>query len=95
MTVTQGNPLADIARTSVMFKFGVVPIKTYMEKQIVNFIRNKFYLEYIKHYINITGVKIEQWELPVAAARLTEWLPENEKMDLLEFINKKMEKGVD
>ena len=95
MTATQGNPLADIARTSVMFKFGVVPIKTYMEKQIVNFIRNKFYLEYIKHYINITGVKIEQiekWELPVAAARLTEWLPESEKKNLLEFVNNKIKK---
>lgn len=94
MTATQGNPLADIARTSVMFKFGVVPVKMYIEKQIINFIRNKFYLEYIKHYINLTGVKIEQieqWELPVAAARLTEWLPQNEKTALLKFINMKME----
>lgn len=93
MTATQGNPLADIARTSIMFKFGVVPGKTYLEKHIINFIRNKFYLEYIKHYINITGVRIEQieqWELPVAAARLTEWIPKDEKGALLSFINKKM-----
>ena len=64
------------------------------EKQIINFIRNKFYLEYIKHYIKLTGVKIEQieqWELPVAAARLCEWLPKDEKTTLLKFINTKME----
>jgi len=93
MTATQGNPLIDIARTSIIFKFGVVPHKTYIEKQIINFIRNKFYLEYIKHYIKLTGVKseqIEQWELPVAAARLTEWLPNDEKVTLLNFINIKM-----
>ena len=60
----------------------------------INFIRNKFYLEYIKHYIKLTGIKIErieQWELPVAAARLIEWLPKDEKVSLLNFINKKME----
>jgi uncharacterized protein (TIGR02172 family) len=94
MTATQGNPLTDIARTSIMFKFGVAPDKTYLEKQIINFIRNRFYLEYIKHYIKLTGVKIEQveqWELPVAAARLTEWLPKDEKDALLNFINIKME----
>jgi len=94
MTATQGNPLTDIARTSIIFKFGVVPDKTYLEKQIIYFIRNRFYLEYIKHYIKLTGVKIEQveqWELPVAAARLTEWLPKDEKDALLNFINIKME----
>ena len=93
MTATQGNPLADIARTSIIFKFGVVPDKTYIEKQIINFIRNKFYLEYIKYYMKLTGVKIEQieqWELPVASARLTEWLPKDEKAALLNFINIKM-----
>lgn len=63
-------------------------------QQKVNFIRNKFYLEYIKHYLKLTGVKIEQikqWELPVAAARLTEWLPKDEKTALLNFIDKTME----
>jgi len=69
-------------------------VDSYIEKQIINFIRNKFYLEYIKHYIRVTGVKreqIERWELPVAAARLTEWLPKNEKTTLLKFVNMKME----
>ncbi|WP_291580579.1 aminoglycoside phosphotransferase family protein [Clostridium sp. UBA6640] len=94
MTATKGNPLADVARTSIMFKFGDIPEKSYIEKKIINFIRKKFYLEYIKRYINISKVDIEQikrWELPVAAARLVEWIPENEKIDILNFITREIE----
>lgn len=93
MTATEGNPLADVARTSIMFKFGVVPDKTFLEKQIINFVRSKFYSEYVRHYIKISGSKVEQierWELPVAAARLTEWIPRDEKAALVNFINMKM-----
>lgn len=93
MTATKGNPLADIARTSIMFKFGVVPVKSSIERKIINFFRNKFYLEYINHYMDITKVNIEQiekWELPIAAARLIEWLPKSEKTTLLNFIDTKM-----
>jgi thiamine kinase-like enzyme len=94
MTATIGNPLADIARTSVIFKFGVVPEKTYLEKKIIESFRNKFYSEYLKHYIDLSGTSIEQihqWELPVAAARLIEWPPEDEREALLGFISMKME----
>lgn len=93
MTATKGNLLTDIARTSIMFKFGIVPNKTYIERKIIDFIRNRFYLEYLEHYMRISGVnikQIQQWELPVAAARLIEWLPENEKKALLNFINRKV-----
>lgn len=90
MTAAKGNPLADIARTSILFKFGVIPEKNFFEKCVINFVRNKFYLEYLKHYMRITGVRIEQiekWELPIAAARLNEWLPKEEKDGILNFIN--------
>lgn len=93
MTAARGNPLFDVARTSVLLKFGGVPEKSYLEHKIINYGRNKFYSEYIKQYIKITGIqleKIEQWELPVAAARLVEWLPKEEKQVLLNFINKKL-----
>ncbi len=39
MTATQGNQLADVARTSIIFKFVAVPEKSYMEKKIFEFIR--------------------------------------------------------
>jgi aminoglycoside phosphotransferase (APT) family kinase protein len=93
MTAARGNPLADVARTSIMFKFGDVSEKPYLEKKMINFFRTKFLSEYINHYMDISSVKleqIEQWELPVAAARLSEGIPDSEKMTLLNFINCKI-----
>lgn len=95
MTASKGNPLADIARTIVLFKFAVIPEKSFIEKKIIDFIRKRLFEEYIKHYIHISEVKfenIEKWELPVAAARLSEWIPVKEKEALLNFINLKIEK---
>lgn len=95
MTATKGNPLADIARTSVIFKHAFIPEdKSFIEKKIINSIRNKAYLGYIQHYLKISNnsiEEIEKWELPVAAARLIEWLPENEKQILLNYINSKVQ----
>lgn len=95
MTATKGNPLADIARTSVIFKYAYIPEdKSFIEKKIINSIRNKFYSAYIKQYLQISNTcieEIEELELPIAAARLTEWLPENEKQILLNYINSKVQ----
>ncbi|AAK80521.1 aminoglycoside phosphotransferase family protein [Clostridium acetobutylicum] len=93
MTASKGSRIADIARTSVMLKFGASPVKRSAEKKIIKFVRNRFYSGYIKHYMKITGInkeQIEEWELPIAAARLNEWLPKSEKVDLLKFIDMKM-----
>lgn len=90
MTAAKGNPLSDVARTSTIFKFGAVPEHKFrLEIGIINFVRGKFFSEYIKHYLKITGEDrnlIEQWELPLAAARLKEWIPSKEKEELLSFV---------
>jgi uncharacterized protein (TIGR02172 family) len=89
-TAAKGDPLSDIARTSTIFKYGAVPEhKSRIEASIINFFRTKFFSEYIKHYLRITGMNrelIEQWELPLAAARLKEWIPQKEKEELLDFV---------
>lgn len=94
MTATKGNPLSDIASTSIMFKYGVVPEEmTYLQKCIVRHIRHRFLQQYLKRYIKITGEKlkeIEKWEVPMAAARLVVGIPAREKEQLKNFINKKM-----
>lgn len=93
MTAANGNPLADVARTSVMLKFGDVPGKSHIEKKLIDLLRKKLYSEYIKEYINISKVNINQikkWELPIAAARLIEWLPESEKKNLLSFVTSEL-----
>jgi len=92
MTATKGNPLADVARTSIMFKFAVIPEKSFLEKMIITLIRNKFLHNYITNYIKLSGVslgEIEKWELPVAAARLIEGIPKEEKAKLVNYINTK------
>lgn len=94
MTASKGDVLADIARTSIIFKYSAVPEeKSFLEKKIISYIRNKFYSEYMKHYLSITGtniVDIEKWELPIAAGRLGEGCNENEKKALLDLIYKKL-----
>lgn len=94
MTGTKGDALADVARTSVIFKFSAIPEeKSFLEKGIINYIRNKFYEEYMKHYLSITGTniaEIERWKLPIAAGRINEGGSENEKRILLEFVQKKL-----
>jgi uncharacterized protein (TIGR02172 family) len=95
MTATQGDPLADVARTSVILKYSNAPGLSYINSIIIKVFTHRFYSCYIKHYIKITGAKlkeIEEWELPIAAARLIEWSPEDEKKQLLQFINKKIRK---
>ena len=94
MDASIGNPISDIARTSILFRLAEMPEEeSLIEKKITNLIRKKFYLEYIKHYINISGIRIEQvekWELPVVAARLIENVPDGEKTILLDYINRKI-----
>jgi uncharacterized protein (TIGR02172 family) len=90
MTATIGNPLSDVARTSILFKYGIIPEhKSKLETGIINFVRKKFFSEYLKHYIKITSSSkdfIEQWEVPHAAARLAEWIPPAEKEVLLNLV---------
>lgn len=93
MTATKGNKFADIARTCVMLRFGEVPNKSFIETKIINFGRNKLYEAYLNHYVKISGAtheEIRMWELPIAAARLVEYLPKSEKEELVKFINEEL-----
>ncbi|MCX6143728.1 MAG: hypothetical protein NTZ35_10935 [Ignavibacteriales bacterium] len=43
----------------------------------------------------MTGARqdaIEDWELPILAARLMEWLPESEKQVLVTIVNEKLKR---
>lgn len=99
MGATIGNPLADVARTSVMLKFAIVPEHvSNIKKSMILFVRGVFYKEYIRHYIKLAGENlssIEKWELPVAAERLVEWIPEKEKEVLIKYVENTLSYGVD
>ncbi|WMT42776.1 hypothetical protein RE628_11075 [Paenibacillus sp. D2_2] len=56
-------------------------------------LRRKIKNEYLKHYLMVTGrsfAEVDQWILPVAAARLVEWVPEEEKKELMLEIKKRL-----
>ena len=93
MTAGVGNPCADVCRTSVILKSKILPPGTSAIKRIItNIFRKIFYRSYITHYLEVTGVtweEVEQWLLPIAAARLAEGI-ESETPYLNDIIMKKM-----
>ncbi|WP_158602139.1 phosphotransferase family protein [Cohnella endophytica] len=90
ITGMQGNPAGDVARTILMLKWGSLPDET--PPEIVNMIldlRNLLLETYIEEYIRISDItreEIDQWLIPVAAARICEWLPDDEKHALVDLI---------
>ena len=52
----------------------------------------KIYLRQYKKSTGISDAEIKKWLLPIAAARLIEWIPKHEKKKLLKFIRKELAK---
>ncbi|WP_256762449.1 aminoglycoside phosphotransferase family protein [Cohnella sp. WQ 127256] len=92
MTGMEGNPAGDVARTFLLLKLGRMPEETpKIILGIVSRIRNQILKTYMNEYLKsseITIKEIDQWITPVAAARLTEWIPDEEKRDLVELIRR-------
>lgn len=93
-TGMSGNPAGDIARTFLLLRLASLPDGTpKIIKYIANRLRKQMYKIYIKQYIKLSGInysEIDRWILPVAAARLVEGVPEEEKMKLLSLIKEKI-----
>jgi uncharacterized protein (TIGR02172 family) len=94
MTAMIGNPAGDIARTLLLFRFGTLPEGTpsHIKEALTPLMRNKMGEEYIKHYLSYSNLLIDDidlWTLPIAAARLTEWIPAEEKDALISFIRER------
>ena len=96
MTGISGNPAGDIARSLIILNYGVITDEIPLIFNIINkplrYIIKKIYL---RKYIKITGLdlsEIKKWFIPVAAARLTENIPENEKKILLKLIKSSLKK---
>jgi hypothetical protein len=89
MTAQQGNPVADVARTSIMLKFGHVPYAGRVMRAVTNLWRELFLRRYLVSYLEmnsgVTQDEIKTWMIPVAAARLKEQIP-GEQQKLLHFI---------
>lgn len=91
MTGSSGEPLADVARTLILLRVASTPsAHSYFTRKLIDFIRNNFYSNYLKHYLKLTKTsfaEIQRWELPIAAARLNENIPPAEKERLVLMIS--------
>jgi uncharacterized protein (TIGR02172 family) len=84
---SRGNPLADVMMTSLILKLGSPPagLKT---RIIVRIMQSRFQKAYLKNYFQLSSYNRQQlklWELPIAAARLADEIPE-EEVQLLKII---------
>jgi serine/threonine protein kinase len=89
-TATRGNPLADVARTVLIIRYATVPTEWPTPVRLwFEVLRRKVVREYLREYISLSGCSVrqtEEWELPVAAARLAEGISESEKKRLLKRV---------
>ncbi|MRX52691.1 hypothetical protein HMPREF3291_21940 [Bacillus sp. HMSC76G11] len=86
-----GHPMADLARTILILRFG--GLKT--NDAIMGFIRKwmcKLYIREYKKYRSFTADELYEWELPLAAARLSESIPPHEKQKLHAIIRSYLKK---
>ncbi|PQP85013.1 hypothetical protein C0Q44_11100 [Paenibacillus sp. PCH8] len=96
MTGASGCPAADVARTLVLLKYGNLPKGTpLVMRTLLKLIKSRMSKAYIEHYLFLSGMEIREihrWVLPIAAARLTEWIPPEEKTDLIVYIRNQLGK---
>ena len=89
MTATCGNPVADVARTSLLFRIGRLPPGSSMSKQaLVSTSRRLYHGAYLRRYAQLRPLprpELDAWLPVLAAARLTEHISEEED-DLLRMV---------
>ncbi len=92
LTAAAGCPAADAARTLMLIKDAAVPgnIPGFI-RILINLGRRRLADAYLNYYRELSGItedEINQWRLPMIAARLTEWIPDIEKDRYLKEIRK-------
>ena len=88
---TQGSPVVDVARTTLLLRVGdLPPSMNERRRQKIAEMRYLFCEAYLEHYTQMQSISreaIARWELPVAAARLSEGISNDEKSELLDIID--------
>jgi aminoglycoside phosphotransferase (APT) family kinase protein len=78
---TAGHPLADVARTSLLLRLSPLPPET-ARRTAIRLLRQVFHAVYLRRYLARqpgTRREVTAWQVPVAAARLTERVPGEER----------------
>ena len=90
----KGNPLGDVARTCMIICSPALPYEIPDAVTMLSYYPKKlFFWFYINEYMKLSKVRfadIDSWILPVAAAKLRDNIPGEEKW-LLDIINKRFE----
>jgi Ser/Thr protein kinase RdoA (MazF antagonist) len=94
---TCGNPVADLARTAVLFAYAPLPGSLSLQAMhTIDAVRASFFETYFRHYTAlrpVTGYELDAWRLPVAAARLSDPLTSPEHQALLALITQLIAKA--
>lgn len=93
MTACIGDPNADVARTYLLFRYGELQHVNYFVNKMILILKKRIGRIYISNYQNdknISNYDFEQWLLPVAAGRLSEWITVHERKQLLAFVKKEL-----
>lgn len=94
ITARTGNAIADVAQTWLLLSMGTLPEgKSKFEVFLAKHLRDLFCRSYIKEYQQLSNISLEaldDWKLPVAAARLIENVSDRENQNLLKFIRMKL-----
>jgi aminoglycoside phosphotransferase (APT) family kinase protein len=91
---TGGNPLADLARTTLMMRHAALPPHL-PGRRLIEAGRMLWYQLYLRRYCQLRSVapkQVEAWLLPVAAARLSDGISE-EEAPLLRLIQRTVSGG--
>ena len=84
---TRGHPLADVARSRLLMQVGGLSPGT-TQRWLIQSLRAMFRTLYLRRYFELRPASREQlaaWQLPVAAARLSEDIPE-EREQVLDLV---------
>jgi aminoglycoside phosphotransferase (APT) family kinase protein len=91
MTALQGDPLADVARTSTLIRFAQAPHANRFVRTLTDAVRLSFHAQYLNRYARRTSAvtlqALSAWLVPVAVARLAEEVP-GERDAILAFLEK-------
>ncbi len=74
MNAVRGDPLTDVARSSLLLRMGE-PLPGTSRRWLINLIRSTFHSSYMNHYLFIRSAMrhdVDSWLLPVAAAKMDE-----------------------
>ncbi len=93
MTASRGNPLGDVARTTLMFRTTTMPTGSGSMLRLVLRLARRIFLQlYLRAYRRLRPFRMDEmeaWILPLAAARLAEGISSEEPF-LLGIVNARL-----